>query len=42
MSEHALVETAVILAGGQGLRMRPLTENNSKRMIPVHGKPIAE
>ena len=34
------VKTAVILAGGAGLRMRPLTENVPKCMIPLHGKPL--
>jgi len=31
---------AVILAGGEGSRMRPLTKNRPKAMIPVGGKPI--
>jgi mannose-1-phosphate guanylyltransferase len=34
------IETAVILAGGSGLRMRPLTEDTPKCMIPLHGKPL--
>jgi len=33
---------AVILAGGQGSRLRPLTENLPKPMISVFGKPIME
>jgi mannose-1-phosphate guanylyltransferase/phosphomannomutase len=33
---------AVILAGGQGTRLRPLTENFPKPMVPVLGKPIME
>ena len=36
------VETAIILAGGLGLRLRPLTSENPKCMIRVCGKPIAE
>jgi NDP-sugar pyrophosphorylase family protein len=34
------IETAVILAGGAGMRMRPLTEDLPKCMIPLQGKPL--
>jgi len=34
------IQTAVILVGGAGLRMRPLTEDLPKCMIPLHGKPL--
>jgi mannose-1-phosphate guanylyltransferase len=34
------VKTAVILVGGAGLRMRPLTEDMPKCMVPLHGKPL--
>jgi mannose-1-phosphate guanylyltransferase len=34
------IRTAVMLVGGAGLRMRPLTEDLPKCMIPLHGKPL--
>lgn len=33
---------AVIMAGGLGLRMRPLTEDLPKPMLPVGGRPLLE
>jgi UDP-N-acetylglucosamine diphosphorylase/glucosamine-1-phosphate N-acetyltransferase len=33
---------AVVLAAGKGVRLWPLTENRSKHMIPVAGRPIVE
>jgi mannose-1-phosphate guanylyltransferase len=33
---------AVILAGGIGERLRPLTNEKPKVLLPVHGKPIVE
>lgn len=33
---------AVILAGGLGTRLRPITEEIPKAIIPVHGKPFLE
>ena len=33
---------AVVMAGGQGIRLRPLTENIPKPMIRVAGRPILE
>ena len=34
------INTAVILVGGAGLRMRPFTEDMPKCMIPLQGKPL--
>jgi NDP-sugar pyrophosphorylase family protein len=34
------IRTAVVLVGGSGLRMRPLTEDIPKCMVPIHGKPL--
>jgi len=36
------VHTAVVLAGGAGLRLRPLTDDRPKAMIMVAGKPLLE
>src|SRR5437763_10285354 len=36
------IEQAVILAGGLGTRMRPMTEQVPKPMLPVNGKPFLE
>lgn len=33
---------ALVLSGGQGLRMRPLTEDMPKMLVPVGGRPMAE
>src|SRR5437868_13744064 len=33
---------AVILAGGRGERLRPLTDIRPKPMIEIHGKPFLE
>jgi len=33
---------AIVIAGGFGLRMRPLTDNLPKPMLPVGGKPVME
>lgn len=36
------IETAVILAGGEGIKLRPLTYELPKALIPVQGKPLVE
>jgi NDP-sugar pyrophosphorylase family protein len=33
---------AIVLAAGEGSRMRPLTANRPKVMLPVAGKPLLE
>lgn len=33
---------AIVLAGGKGERLRPLTEDRPKSMVPLLGKPILE
>ena len=43
MKEKAIRPTqAVILAGGMGTRLRPLTDHKPKPMIEFHGKPFLE
>lgn len=35
-----MIKTAIIIAGGQGLRLWPLTEDSPKAMINIDGKPL--
>ena len=37
-----LPKKAVILCGGQGTRLRPLTYEIPKALIPIHGKTLTE
>jgi NDP-sugar pyrophosphorylase family protein len=36
------LKTAVILCGGEGTRLRPITYETPKALVPVHGKPLVE
>jgi NDP-sugar pyrophosphorylase family protein len=36
------VKTAVVLAGGEGLRLRPLTNDRPKVMVEVNGRPLVD
>ena len=40
--EDIIPVEAVIMAGGEGKRLRPLTENLPKPLLPIGGKPIIE
>ncbi|MBO0804515.1 MAG: nucleotidyltransferase family protein [Nocardiopsaceae bacterium] len=42
MTKHAMVRQAVILAGGQGSRLRPYTDTRPKPMIEITGRCIID
>jgi len=42
VSTELLPVSAVIMAGGLGSRLRPLTDNTPKPMLPVNGRPLME
>lgn len=41
-AEPAMPAQAVIMAGGEGRRLRPLTESVPKPMLPIGGRPLLE
>lgn len=41
-ADKARNNTVVIMAGGKGLRLRPLTEQTPKPLLPVGGKPVLQ
>ena len=40
MTPDDLTNTVVIMAGGKGKRLRPITNTCLKLMLPLNGKPI--
>ena len=42
MSDSAQLTTALVLAGGKGERLWPLTQDRPKPMVEVNGRPIVE
>jgi dTDP-glucose pyrophosphorylase len=40
--QSAMGFQAVVMAGGRGMRLRPLTESMPKPMLPVGGRPVME
>ena len=42
VAERPLPLSAVVMAGGFGMRLRPLTKNVPKPMLPLNGRPMME
>ena len=42
IDKSLIINTAVIMAGGKGKRLRPITKNCPKPMVKIKGKPLLE
>jgi MurNAc alpha-1-phosphate uridylyltransferase len=42
MEGKKVPKTAIILAGGEGTRLRPITYEMPKPLVPILGKPMIE
>ena len=42
MAQRAMPSKAMLLAAGKGTRLKPLTQDISKCMVPIGGRPILE